>query len=99
MQSDAQNLLHQLMQIAETVENDLGAGEYQSIAQLLSKHQSVMDQLQACEPFDNEIKPALTQAQEKINALITNIRAMQDDIKKQLSTMNKKKLIKSAYQV
>lgn len=99
MQSDAANLFGKLGHIAVAVENALNSGEYQDIGSLLSEHQEVMGQLMDYEPFEQDMKPAIEHAEKNVRSLLNKVQIMQDDVKKQLSTMNKKKLIQSAYHV
>lgn len=99
MQSDAADLFGKLGQIAVAVENALSSGEYQAIAPLLSEHQEVMGQLSGFEPFEPDMKPAIEHAEKNVRSLLKKVQSMQDDVKKQLSTMSRKKLIQSAYHV
>lgn len=99
MQSDAANLFGKLGQIAVAVENALSSGEYQDIGSLLSEHQEVMGQLLGYEPFEPDMKPAIEHAEQHVRSLLSKVQTMQDDVKKQLSTMSRKKLIQSAYHV
>lgn len=100
MQSDHKKTLYtRLGHIAKDVEHALLSQDYQGIESLLSDHQSIMDQIMSEEPVDPELKPVIEEAEKNVHSLISRIRDMQNEIKKQLSTMNKKKLIHSAYNV
>lgn len=86
--------------IAKDVEKALSSQDFGGIESLLSDHKSVMNRLSMSEtPVDQSMKPVIEEAEKSILSLISKIQSMQTDIKKQLSTMNNKKLISSAYNV
>jgi DNA-binding transcriptional regulator YdaS (Cro superfamily) len=101
LQSDHTNELYiKLGSIATNVEQALLSQDYQQIASLLSEHQKIMNQISVSETTVNQsMKPAIEEAEKHVLSLISKIRDMQNDIKQQLTTMNNKRLIQSAYHV
>lgn len=97
---NATELYTRLGNIAKDVDHALSSQDFQGVETLISDHQSIMNQLSLCDqPVDPSLKPVIEEMEKHVLALILKIRDMQNEIKKQLSTMNNKKLIRSAYHV
>lgn len=101
MLSDNTNELYsRLGHIAHEVEQALCSDDFHGIESLVTEHNDIINALSLSEkPVDENAKPAIELADKNIRALMSKIQDMQNDIKIQLSTMNKKKLIHSAYNV
>jgi len=93
-------LFDRLGHIAHDVEQALCSDDFPGIESLVAEHNEIINTLSISNrPVTEDMKPAIEQADKSIQALISKIQDMQKDIKMQLSTMNKKRLIDSVYKV
>ncbi|GAB6094293.1 hypothetical protein JCM14469_05450 [Desulfatiferula olefinivorans] len=93
-------LYEKMATIADDMARALSANDFEKIAGLLSAHTEVLKTLTASGISPGvEMKSAIEEADHKVRSVITTIQGMQLDIKHQLSTMNNKRRIHSAYNV
>lgn len=101
MQSDQTKTLYEkIAGIADDMTKALSANDFDQIERLLSAHMEIVNSLTAADVTpDITMKPAIEDADKKVRSVISTIQGMQSDIKNQLSTMNNKRRIHSAYNV
>lgn len=101
MQSDQTKTLYEkIAGIADDMTQALSTNDFDQIERLLSAHMEIVTVLTAADTTpDITMKPAIEDADKKVRSVISTIQGMQSDIKNQLSTMNNKRRIHSAYNV
>lgn len=94
------NLFERLSRITRQMDNIIETNDLNTLSRLLTEHRDVMETLDCSEvELDAAMKPVIEDADRNVRSVIEKIHGIQADIKKELLTMNKKKLIQSAYSV
>jgi hypothetical protein len=94
------NLFEKLGEIADGIDQALESQDQERIGLLVHDHDTIMEALKnSSEPVEPGMKDVIVSAEEKIKLIIEKIQTMQSDIRRHLSTINNKRLIKSAYKI
>jgi hypothetical protein len=94
------NLFEKLGEIADGIDRALETHDQERIGLLIHDHDRIMDALKnSSEPVEPGMKDAIVSAEGKIKSIIEKIQTMQSDIRRHLSTVNNKRLLKSAYKI
>lgn len=99
MQSKNSKMLYdRLTAIASDIVTALDNKDFQALAGLSDNHSQVMKEIRQMGIHkDIHMKPALEKAEKQVQSVMTKIQTMQNEITDQLSAMNNKRLIKTAY--
>lgn len=96
---DRKKLYDTLGDLAVSIETALKENDDQKVMALVSEHDGVMETIKGLgDETDPEMTVPVSEAGQKIRQLISTIQTMQKDIRNQLTVMNNRNLIRTAYQ-